>query len=442
MPDILVLGAGFVAGPFVRYFLERENIRLRIGDLEPDKAAVLAGSDPRASAFGLDLRDEAALDKEVAAADIIISLVPYAFHVVVARACLRHRKNMVTTSYASDAMRALDADARQAGIILLNEVGLDPGIDHMEAMRIIHGVQASGGSVLGFNSYCGGLPAPEANTNPFGYKFSWSPRGVLLAGTNDARYLKAGREIHIPGRDLFDHYAVLPVPGMGLLEGYPNRNSLPYLALYGIPEAHSMFRGTYRYPGWCRTMKAIAALGYLGQEGRVLAGWSPQALTLALAEASSGGDPRAAAAARLGLDPASDILDRMAWLGLFDDDLLEIAHGSPLDVLERLMLRKMRYEAGERDMILLRHVIDARTGSGRPIRIASTLIAYGVPGGDSAMARTVGLPAAAGARLLLEGRIARRGVLIPIWPEIYEPILAEIAGRGLVFEERRDEAAV
>jgi saccharopine dehydrogenase (NADP+, L-glutamate forming) len=439
MPKILVLGAGFVAGPFVRFFLEQENVLIRIGDLEPDKAAALAGGHPRASAFGLDLRDEPALDREVAAADIVISLVPYAFHVGIARACLRHRKNMVTTSYVSDAMRALDADAQRAGIVLLNEVGLDPGIDHMEAMRIIHGVQAAGGSVLGFTSYCGGLPAPEANTNPFGYKFSWSPRGVLLAGTNDAHYLKDGREIHIPGRDLFDHYALLPVPEMGLLEGYPNRNSIPYRTLYGVPEARTMLRGTYRYPGWCRTMKAIAALGYLGQEGRVLSGWSPRALTLALAEAAPGDEARAAAAARLGLDSASDVLDRMAWLGLFDDDLIGLAHGSPLDVLERLMLRKLRYEPGERDMILLQHVIEARLAGGRQVRIASTLAVYGIPGGDSAMARTVGLPAAAGARLLLEGRIARRGVLIPIWPEIYEPILAELAGRGLAFHERRDE---
>ncbi len=321
MPDILILGAGFVAGPFVRYFLERDAVRVRVGDLEPDKAAALVGNHPRASSFGLDLRDEAGLDREVAAADLVVSLVPYAFHVTVAKACLRRGKHMVTTSYVSDAMRALDAEARRAGVAILNEVGLDPGIDHMEAMRLIHDIQAEGGRVEGFTSYCGGLPAPEANTNPFGYKFSWSPRGVLLAGTNEARYLKDGREVRIPGQDLFDHYEVVTVPGLGIFEGYPNRNSLPYLELYGIPGARTMFRGTFRYPGWCRTMKALADLGYLGQDVRVLAGWSPRALTLALADAPAGTEPRAAVAARLRLEPGSAVLDRMAWLGLFEDDL-------------------------------------------------------------------------------------------------------------------------
>lgn len=438
MPDILVLGAGFVAGPFVRYFLENPGLRVRIGDLEPDKAAALAVH-PRASSFGLDLRDEAALAREVAAADIVISLVPYAYHVTVARTCLRLGKNMVTTSYVSEAMRALDGEARRAGISILNEVGLDPGLDHMEAMRMIHGVQSAGGRVEGFTSYCGGLPAPEANTNPFGYKFSWSPRGVLLAGSNEARYLKDGREVRIPGGDLFDHFEVLTVPGLGTFEGYPNRNSLPYLEMYGIPGARTIFRGTYRYPGWCRTMKALADLGFLGQEDRILAGLSPRSLTLELADAPPGIEPRAAAAARLRLDPGSDVLERMAWLGLFDDGLIGLERGAPLDVLERLMVRKLRYEPRERDMILLRHVVEARTAAGRRVRIESTLTAYGIPGGDSAMARTVGLPAACGARLLLEGRLTGRGILIPTDPEVYRPILAELAGHGLVFEERREE---
>ncbi|MDD8025814.1 MAG: saccharopine dehydrogenase C-terminal domain-containing protein [Acidobacteriota bacterium] len=439
MSKVLVLGAGFVAGPFLRAMLERDEVRVRIGDLEPDKAAVLAGSHPRASFFGLDLRDEAALDAEIASADVVASLVPYAFHPVVARACLRRGKNMVTASYASDAMRALDGEARKAGITILNEMGLDPGIDHMEAMRLIHGVQASGGTVLGFTSYCGGLPSPEANNNPFGYKFSWSPRGVLLAGTNDARYLKDGREIHVPGAVLFDHYELLDVPGLGLFEAYPNRNSLPYLGIYGIPGARTMYRGTFRYPGWCRTMKAIAALGYLSQEDRLLAGWSARDLILALAEAPAGTEPRAAAAARLKMDRGSDVFDRMAWLGLFDDVSIGVEHASPLEALERLMLRRLRYEPGERDMILLQHVIDARTEKGREIRITSTLVDRGIPGGDSSMSRTVGLPAAAGARLLLDGRLAGRGVVIPVWPEIYEPVLADLARRGIAFREERQE---
>lgn len=441
MPDVLVLGAGFVAGPFVRALLERDNVRVRIGDLEPDKAAALAGAHPRASAFGLDLRDERSLESEIGAADLVASLVPYAFHPMVARACLRRGKHMVTTSYVSEAMRALDGEARRAGLALINEVGLDPGLDHMEAMRLIHAAQADGGAVLGFTSFCGGLPAPEANDNPFGYKFSWSPRGVLLAGTNDARFLKDGREIRIPGGELFDHFEIQEIPGLGRFEAYPNRDSLPYRDLYGIPGARTMFRGTYRYPGWCRTLKALASLGYLDREERPLAGLSARDLTRALAGEAPGAEARSAAASRLGIPPESEELERMAWLGLFEERPLGLDKGSPLDVLERLMLARLQYRPGERDMIVLQHVLDVRTGRGDRERIVSTLIDYGRPGGDSSMSRTVGLPAAAAAGLLLDGRLASRGVLVPVQPEIYGPILADLARRGIAFREERLPAA-
>ena len=186
MKHLLVIGAGFVAGPLVRTFLEKPDVRVTVADIEPEKARALTGTHERGRAVVLDLNDEAALRNEIKGADLVVSLVPYVFHPVVARLCLAEKKNLVTTSYVSEAMRSLDADARRAGIIFLNEVGLDPGIDHMEAMKGIDGIRSRGGRVLGFRSYCGGLPAPEADTNPFGYKFSWSPRGVLLAGKNEA----------------------------------------------------------------------------------------------------------------------------------------------------------------------------------------------------------------------------------------------------------------
>jgi saccharopine dehydrogenase (NADP+, L-glutamate forming) len=368
---------------------------------------------------------------------VVVSLVPYVYHPVVARACIRHRRPMVTTSYASEAMRNLDAEARTAGVVLLNEVGLDPGIDHMEAMRLIDGIHRGGGRVLGFTSYCGGLPAPESNTNPYGYKFSWSPRGVLLAGKNAARYRQDGREIQIPAEDLFDHFAPRTIPGLGVFEGYPNRDSLPYIEMYGIPEARTMFRGTLRYPGWCATLKKIAALGYLDAAERDLTGRSVSDLTLELASASGASEAKSALAGRLGLDPADAILGRLEWLGLLDRGPLGLNRGSPLDVLERLMLAKLQYAPGERDMVVLQHVIDAVAADGRPERITSTLIDYGIPGGDSSMARTVGLPAAAGARLVLEGRVASRGVLVPVIPEIYGPILEELRAQGIVFQEER-----
>ncbi len=426
-----------MAGPFVRYFLDRPDVRVRIGDLEKPKAVALAGGHLRASAFGFDLKDEKALDAEVAGADVVISLVPYVFHPVVARACIRRRKSMVTTSYVSEAMKNLDAEAKAAGIVLLNEVGLDPGIDHMEAMRLIDGVHKSGGRVLGFTSYCGGLPAPESNTNPFGYKFSWSPRGVLLAGKNPARYLREGREFQIAAEDLFKNFALHTVPGLGVFEGYPNRNSMPYIDVYGIPETQTMFRGTFRYPGWCATLKKIGDLGYLEQAERDFSGQSVRDLTLELAGAAGTSDARSALAVWLGLDPGDDIFGRLEWLGLLGREPVGLEHGSPLDVLERLMLAKLQYAPGERDMIVLQHVLDAQAADGHRERITSTLIDYGIPGGDSSMARTVGLPAAAGARLVLEGRIGGPGVRIPVVPEIYGPILEELGAHGIAFREER-----
>jgi saccharopine dehydrogenase (NADP+, L-glutamate forming) len=435
MNTVLVLGAGFVAGPLVRYFLERPDTAVRVADVESSKAQALIGAHPRGKAISLDLQNEEALKKEIAGADLVVSLVPYGFHPTVARHCIAFRKNMVSTSYASDAMKSLDADARRAGITVLNEVGLDPGIDHMEAMRVIDEIKARDGRVLGFTSYCGGLPAPDANTNPWGYKFSWSPRGVLLAGKNAAHYLLDGREVGIPGPDLFAHYEMVTIKGLGVFEGYANRDSVPYAALYGIPETRTMFRGTLRYPGWCATLKKIGDVGLLDQTERDLKGTTFAAFMKSLAGLAPAADLRTALADKLGLSARSGIIDRWEWLGLFDDEPLPMARGSALDVLEHLMLRKLCYAEGERDMIVLRHAFRYAGPDGREKSVTSTLIDYGIPGGDSAMARTVGLPAAAGARLLLEGKIGRKGVCLPIHSEIYGPILRELAGRGIIFQE-------
>ncbi|MDY7042450.1 MAG: saccharopine dehydrogenase C-terminal domain-containing protein, partial [Chloroflexota bacterium] len=272
MKKILVLGAGLVAGPLVRYLMDRPDFHVRVASRTLSKAEQLVGDHPRGEARQLNVRkDEAALEELIRQADLAVSLLPYVYHPKVARLCVKHGKNMVTTSYVKDAMHALDGAAKEAGVILLNEIGVDPGIDHMTAMRVIHRVQGSGGQITSFSSYCGGLPAPEANTNPFGYKFSWSPRGVLLAGKNSARFLKDGQVINIPGEELFDHYWTVPVDIEGQVidfEGYPNRDSLPYIKTYGITSARSMFRGTLRNVGWCATLKKIAELGLLDETER------------------------------------------------------------------------------------------------------------------------------------------------------------------------------
>ena len=266
MKHIVVFGAGMVAGAHVDYLLNVPDFHVTVASRTLSKAQALVSDHPRGRAVQVNSDDEAALEALIAEADLAVSLLPYAYHPTVARLCIKHGTHMVTTSYVKEAMAQLDGAARAAGVILLNEIGVDPGIDHMTAMRIVHGVQAKGGRVTKFVSWCGGLPAPEANDNPFGYKFSWSPRGVLLAGKNSAHFLWDGQDVVIPGGELFDHYWTVPVEVQGKVmdfDGYPNRDSLPYMQTYGIENPQTFFRGTLRYPGWCQTLRKIADLGLL-----------------------------------------------------------------------------------------------------------------------------------------------------------------------------------
>jgi saccharopine dehydrogenase (NADP+, L-glutamate forming) len=437
MNKILILGAGLVAGPLVKYLLDQPDLSVVVADVEVARARKLVAGHPRGQAEFLDIADRAALAAAIGRADLVVSMVPFTFHPVVAALAIEQGKNMVTASYVSPAMRELDAAAREKGVLLLNELGLDPGIDHMEAMRIIHEVHDSGGQVLAFTSYCGGLPAPEANTNPFGYKFSWSPRGVLLASKNSARFLKDGQIVSIPAEDLFARPEIIPIPGLGAFEGYPNRDSVPYRDVYGIPEALSILRGTLRYPGWCDTLRKMVELGLLDDVPKERPGSTFLDLMRELSQGAPGEDVRAAISRRLDLVAGSAIMSRLDWLGLFEERKLPAEKGSALDNLAALMIEKLAYAGGERDMIVLQHEFLVRARSGRNERIVSTLIDYGVPGGDSSMSRTVGLPAAIAARLVCEGKIRMTGVHVPVHPDIYAPILEELGTLGVRFVEKR-----
>ncbi len=436
MKKVLVLGAGLVSRPLVNYLLVKQY-QVTVATRTVSKAEALVSGHSNGIAVSLNVKSETQLENLINESDIVISLLPYTFHVQVARFCIKHKKHLVTTSYVSAAMQALHDEARQAGVLLLNEIGLDPGIDHMSAMKIIDGVHAEGGRVLSFRSYCGGLPAPQSNTNPFGYKFSWSPRGVVMAGRNNGQFLQEGEVIFIPGRDLFRHYEILDIEGAGSLEGYTNRNALPYKELYGLHEAHTVFRGTLRNVGWCYTMKKAQGLGLFDDAEREdLAGKTYKEMTEILAGSGHSHSIDEDVAWFLGLDVHSPVIKKFKWLGLFDDEPLP-AENNVMDMFSVLLQKKLSMSENDLDMIVLHHQFIIQKGKAHKY-VTSTLVDMEKPGGDSSMSRTVSLPAAIATAMILEGKIEATGVHIPVTPEIYEPVLIELAEMGLNFIEKTE----
>ena len=442
MKKVLILGAGLIARPAIRYLLDA-GVAVTQASRTVRKAQAMIEGHPSGTALELDMSGDGIgdrLEELVRETDLVVSLLPYMFHPDVARACLKFGKNMVTTSYVSEEMRALDPEAREKGLLILNECGLDPGLDHMSAMRVIHDVEARGGRVRSFRSTTGALPSHESNNNPFGYKFSWSPKGVLLASRNAARWLEGGHEVSIPGESLFENYVLQDVPGAGTFENYPNRDSMPYRDVYGLADAETVYRGTYRMVGWCETLRGIAAMGWLSEEPAPgFTGKTFGELTRHLIEAEPGADLLASVATFLGFPPYSAAVKRLEWLGLLGEGTLPTGESDPLSCLNVLSLERLELGPDDRDMVVMHHEFVAEFPAGRTERTTATLIDYGIPGGDTSIARTVALPTGIAVRMVLEGKLDRAGVLIPVEPEIYHPILDELANVGIKFEEQTIE---
>lgn len=437
MKQVLCLGAGLVARPFV-YYLSNHSYHVVVASRTKEKADQLIIGCENAEAVAFDIaEDDSLLDRLTSESDLVCSLLPYTFHVKAAKVAIRHQKPFCTTSYISNEMKGLDGEAREAGVLLLNECGVDPGIDHMSAMKIIDEVHEKEGKILSFTSFTGGLPAPEANDNPFGYKLSWSPRGVLLAGRNDAHFLKDGKQVTIPGPDLFDRCEEMDVPNMGTFEGYPNRDSLSYIDIYNIPETKTMLRGTLRNVGWCTTLKKIADLGLLNLEEQSFDGMSYRDLLRKLVD--NGENLVQAVADACKVDRDDEIISRFKWLGLFDDRKIPAKVNTSLDALCHLFEEKLQYESGERDMIVMLHEFIVEYPNNSRKRITSTMVDYGIPHGDSSMSRTVALPVAIASKMILEDEVNLIGVHRPILPELYVPILKELENLGINLEENETE---
>ncbi|NOX89572.1 MAG: NAD(P)H-binding protein [Calditrichaeota bacterium] len=437
MNKVLVLGAGLVARPLVRYLLEKADVQLKVASRTVSKAEKLIDNHPKGSAQQLDVQDHDALRKVIEEADVVISLLPWIHHLKVANLCIELNKHLVTTSYVKPEMKALDEEAKKRGLLFLNEIGVDPGIDHMAAMKIIHGVEERGGKIISFYSYCGGLPALENNNNPLGYKFSWSPVGVMLAALNDGQYLKDGQVVKVNSDQLFEHYWLLDVPGAGTFEAYVNRDALPYIDLYGIKDAKSMYRGTLRNVGHCESWNYFKKLGLLRQD--VKYDFSETTVRQAVAGliGSDGKDLVKDIAEFLNIPEYSVTIKKMEWLGLLSDEKLPLQTASVFDMFAHILQEKLVYEEGEIDLLVQHHEFVAEYPDGKKEKITSTMVDTGIPHGDTSMARTVSLPAAIATRLIVEGKIKLTGVHIPVIPEIYEPVLAELETMNIKLIERQ-----
>lgn len=438
MPNALLLGAGLVAAPAIRY-LAAKGIGVTIAANNPERARALLGGHA-GEVVDWSVGDDRTLAELVKNAQVVISLLPATMHVAVARACIRARRPLVTASYVGDEMRALDAEARASGVTLLCEMGLDPGIDHMSAMRLIDAAREGGEEVMSFRSYCGGIPALEANDNPWGYKFSWSPLGVLRATLSSMRYRMDGEVIELPPEKLEEARHELEVEGLPAFEAYPNRDSLGYEGLYGIAGAQSLLRGTLRWPGWCAGVGAFRRLGLLQDEPPSASSWPALLCRQIGAEQPLEGQPlREAVAHFLGVESKATLLDQLAFLGLFSGEqaLPQESQENVLSLLAQTMLKRMSYAEGERDLIVMHHELITRRRDGEQAVYSSSLVVRG-EAEETAMAKTVGVPAAIGARMLLEGGVVEPGTKIPINKEIYEPALRELEAEDIVFAERME----
>lgn len=430
----LLLGAGFICEPVVQ-ILSEAGVKVTVACRTLSSAQALAGVHKGTNAIALDVANDAArLSAAVAEVDIVISLIPNLLHTKVIEAAITRCKPVVTTSYISLALWDLDEKAKAVGITVLNEIGLDPGIDHLYAVKTIDEVHRAGGKVTSFTSYCGALPAPENSDNPLGYKFSWSPRGGLLALLNSGRWYQDGKVAIVEGKDLMatarPHHIF---PGFNLV-GYPNRDAVGFRDFYQIPEAKTVFRGTIRYAGFPEVIRTLVSIGFFSQEPiPALASDASPTLTWAQLTAQlldlpatiSMADLQRAVAQKVSAfvsdkDEVNRVLSGLGWIGLFDQKKPVAGRGSPLDTLCGILERQMAYEPGERDIIILQHVFDIEHADGSKEKRSSTLVEYGEPialGSRSAMAKLVGLPCAAGVLAVLDGRVSQKGMVAP-WSSV------------------------
>ncbi len=436
MKNVTVIGAGLMTGPLVRYLLDNCGYSVTMVDQVISRAQKIIGDRPHGKAVELCVTDSHKLDSIIKEADVVLSMVPKPVHPYVAESCLRNGKSMLTTSYETPELSALSDEAREKGILILNEIGEDPGIDHLGTMMLLDNIRKDGGTVIDFKSFGSGLPAYKFNNNPIGYKFSWDPHTLFSASQAAAAYYEKGKRIEIQGEKLFECFYYFDVEDLGTFETYPNKDCRKYLELFGFsPETASFYRGLLRYPGYCNFMRYLINLGlFENQTVRDFTGQTYRQLTASLVGSDNTENVEAKIVKFLKINPFADFIHRYKWLGLMDDKPIRIKKGTLQDVLLDHMLEKMSYKPHGKDMIIVHIEAIAQFPGNKKEKRMATMVAKGIPYGDSAMSRAVGLPIAIAARLYLEGKIDAVGAHIPpTLPHLYPAILEELDRFGFSF---------
>jgi saccharopine dehydrogenase (NADP+, L-glutamate forming) len=439
MKKILILGAGLSSSSLIKYLLDNStehNWKVRVGDMSLEIAKSKVNNHENGEAIEFDVFNEQQRIEEIQNADIVISMLPARFHHLVAERCVEFGKHMVTASYVSKEVQALNKQAIEKGLLLLNEIGVDPGIDHMSAMKVINEIREKGGKLLAFKSSTGGLVAPEFDNNPWNYKFTWNPRNVVVAGQSVAQYIDHGKYKFVPYNQLFKRTEKMSILDVGEFEMYPNRDSLSYRETYGLEDIPTLLRGTLRRPGYGAGWDVFVQLGVTDDTYSI-----EHSEDLTYREFINSFLPynlkdsvELKLCNYLGLDINSETMSRLKWLGIFDDTKIGLANATPAQILQKLLEEKWALGPEDKDIIVMQHQFDFKL-NGKNKRITSSLVVRGQDQVHTAMAITVGTPVAIATKLFLTGVIKRKGVIVPTMKDVYEPVLKELESFGIKFIE-------
>lgn len=444
MKKVLILGAGLSTSSLIKYMIdhsEEYDWGIKLGDISLALCEKKLAGHKNGEAFVFDVRNQKQVDLEVKNADIVISMLPASLHHIVAKGCLEHAVNMVTASYVSEEVRAMDQKAKEKGIVMLNEVGVDPGIDHMSAMQVIDRIKEKGGKILEFESNTGGLVAPKYDNNPWNYKFTWNPKNVVLAGQGNSQFLHNGMFKYIPYNKLFERYERINVLDLGEFEAYPNRDSLCYKTIYGLDDVKTIFRGTIRRPGYCKAWNAFVQLGMTSDDyifsNSIDATYRQFINSYLPYDVEKPVEHKVAD--YLKVDEDSAMMYKLRWLGIFNDDVIGLEQATPAEILQQLLESKWSLDTDDIDMIVMQHQFVYELND-EIKKIYSSMVVYGEDNVHTAMSISVGLPVAIAAKMLLTGGITDlTGVHIPTVKEIYEPIMKELENYKIRFtEEEKD----